>query len=212
VRFFANVAPRWQEEAAVLGLAEAQADEVAELAAEAAAARAAQQAALSAARAATLRYESAVARLRTAGAACVAAIRATAARQDDEVYVAASIPAPARPSRLAAPGRPTRFDAELLQGGGLRVAWDCKNPAGSAGTVYEVWRNDHSAPGVGAGFKFVAVTGEKHWVDETIPAGTAAVEYQVTAVRSTRRGPVARHLVNFGGVGKLVGQAVRAAA
>ena len=42
------------------------------------------------------------------------------------------------------------------------------------------------------------LAGEKRFDDETVPAGTPAVEYQVTAVRSTRRGQPARHLVNFG--------------
>jgi hypothetical protein len=47
-------------------------------------------------------------------------------------------------------------------------------------------------------FVYVGGSGEKKFVDETLPAGTASVTYRVQAVRSTKVGMVATHNVNFG--------------
>lgn len=197
VEFYAVHAPIWQAGASSIGLNPGEADEVADLAAAARDAIAAQHQAQQAARKATLDCELAVARLRSAGSACIGRIRAAAA-SDPAVYSAASLPPPATPGPIAPPGQPVAFDAQFVDNvGALRLTWRCKNPRGSAGTMYEVWRRDETAGGAG-GFRFVAIVGEKRFVDETIPAGTPAVEYQVTAVRSTRRGQPARHVVNFG--------------
>jgi hypothetical protein len=64
--------------------------------------------------------------------------------------------------------------------------------------MYEVQRRlGGSGP-----FTYMGTVGEKRFVDDTLPAGTPSVEYQVTAVRSTRRGWPAHHIVNFGGAAR----------
>jgi hypothetical protein len=107
---------------------------------------------------------------------------------------------PGRPGRLPAPGQPAGFASTLRVDGTLRLTWRCKNPVGAAGTLYEVRRSDRSAA-TGAGgwtaLAFVGLAGTRSFVDDTIPAGTAAVRYQVTAVRSTRRGAPGSHVVSF---------------
>jgi hypothetical protein len=157
-----------------------------------------------------LTYEHALDRLRAAGAACIAKVRvaataAAAAGAGDEgghVYSIALLPMPARPGRVPAPGQPRGFASTLLVDGTLRLTWRCKNPVGAAGTLYEVRRSDRSAAtGAWTAPAFVGLAGTKSFVDDTIPAGTAAVQYQVTAVRSTRRGAPAVHTVSFGVAG-----------
>ena len=51
-----------------------------------------------------------------------------------------------------------------------------------------------------AAFEHLAVVGEKQFLDETIPAGTAEVTYELRAMRSTVKGECARYIVNFGGL------------
>jgi hypothetical protein len=46
--------------------------------------------------------------------------------------------------------------------------------------------------------EFVAAVGAKSFTDTTIPAGAARVVYQITALRSTRRGEPAQFAVRFG--------------
>ena len=97
--------------------------------------------------------------------------------------------------------------------GQVRLAWKCKNPRNSEGTIYEVRRKLHRAgePDFGP-LDFLASTGKKRFTDSTVPAGTATILYEVTAVRSTRRGPVATHLVQLGVTGKLHPMMLREAA
>ena len=47
-------------------------------------------------------------------------------------------------------------------------------------------------------FSFVGGSGEKKYIDSTIPAGTPQVQYQVRGIRSTGAGDWAQHNVNFG--------------
>ena len=206
ILYFESQAPRWQEDPGAIGLTPEETAEVATLTAEARATYDAHLRALQAARSATLRYELAIERLRVAGAGCIARIRAVAmARGDERILAAAALPVPAKPSPLAAPGTPTNFEAQLAGNAGtIRLTWDCKNPAGSSGTVYEIRRNDQpvfSPPD----FRFIAITGEKQFLDDTIPPGTPTVEYQVTAIRSRKRSGAGRHLVSFG-AGRPVGE------
>jgi hypothetical protein len=66
------------------------------------------------------------------------------------------------------------------------------NPA--AGTVYQVGRRIG-----GAGeFTYCGGAGAKKFLDETIPAGSSQVTYQIQAVRSTAVGEWAQFNVNFG--------------
>ena len=82
----------------------------------------------------------------------------------------------------------------LLQDGSLKLKWKCNNPANTQGTTYEVFRK---VAGQG-GFGYVGGSGIKEFVDDTLPAGSEGVTYQLTAVRSTKRGLPAQFNVNFG--------------
>lgn len=99
----------------------------------------------------------------------------------------------ATPEPVPQPGTPTSFKVTLNADGSLDLGWKCKNPPGSRGTIYQVWRK------IGAGeFTYVGGTGARKFVDSTVPAGTAGVTYQLQAVRSTAVGDWAQFNVNFG--------------
>ena len=61
----------------------------------------------------------------------------------------------------------------------------------------EVLRSADDMPG--SAMQYLGATGSKSFVDDTIPAGAKGLRYQVTALRSTRRGAPARFGVRFGG-------------
>jgi len=52
--------------------------------------------------------------------------------------------------------------------------------------------------GVDGPFVQLGLSGKKRFVDDTIPAGTSQIVYQIQAIRSTRVGPAAQFNVNFG--------------
>jgi hypothetical protein len=60
-------------------------------------------------------------------------------------------------------------------------------------TDYEVRRSFD-----GTTFEHVATVGERQFTDTTLPAGSPSVSYEVTAVRSTRRGLPGEFKVRFG--------------
>ena len=62
------------------------------------------------------------------------------------------------------------------------------------GVTYQVWRRFGSE----GEFTFAGATGEKRFVDSTIPAGTPQVQYQVRGIRPTAAGAWAQFNVNFG--------------
>ena len=102
-----------------------------------------------------------------------------------------------RPSPRPAPGTPSDFGIKLSGDGSLTLTWTCKNPKGSTGTMYQVYRRT-TATGE---FTYLGGAGEKKFVDATVPAGTARVTYQIQAVRSTAVGPWAQFNVTFGTAG-----------
>ncbi len=63
-----------------------------------------------------------------------------------------------------------------------------------SGVTYQVWRRFGSE----GEFSFVGASGEKKFVDSTIPVGTAQVQYQVRGIRPTSAGEWAQFNVNFG--------------
>jgi hypothetical protein len=132
--------------------------------------------------------------LQNAGSDIIKQIRAKAAVDGDNVYVLAQIPAPALPSPVPPPGTPTDFIVTLNPDGSLKLRWKCANPAGSMGTMYQVSRR------IGSGGPLVQIggSGVKSFLDATVPAGTPAVTYQITAARSTALGVAAQFVVNFG--------------
>jgi hypothetical protein len=197
----------WAEEPESIGLTP---ESVAALAARVEEARQAeteQRRAASAARSATAKYYSAIRRLHAepgAGASMIQSIRAYAQTTGErEVYFRALLPPPAKARRAGSappPGQPTNFSAQLHQDGSMELKWACDNPDGADGTMYEVQRRT----GLSETFTHVGTVGGKRFLDDTLPPGLTMVEYQVTAVRSTRRGQLARYHVNFGSSGRRV--------
>lgn len=155
----------------------------------------AQQAARQVAKAATEAYHLAVDAMADAASDIIRQVKTKAAISGDAVYALAQIPAPATPSPKPAPGKPFGLVATLDDSGELNLKWKCVNPAGSTGTIYQVWRR---VGGEGAAFVYLGGSGDKSFVDATLPAGSSAVTYQIQAVRSTATGPWAQFNVNFG--------------
>lgn len=202
--FYEAHLPEWTANAAALALSPSQLAAMQELVTKAreayAAARIAQQAAIDA----TLAMRQAVARMHAApgaGQAIIDSIRLRAQTTDNpNIYNLGGIPEPKKPGRRAVPREPgiiTRFDVSLLQTGALVLSWECANPKGTTGTMYEVLRQLGSGASAGP-FEHVATVGERTIVDSRVPSGAGRVTYQVTPVRSTVRGVPARHEVALG--------------
>jgi hypothetical protein len=193
---------KWAEYADEIGATPEMVALLADSTAEARAAFEEQQRAQSAAQAATLKLDNAIKKMQTQAATIVVYVRAKASVTGDRgVYSLASIPVPAKPSPIAAPGTPTGFSAKLEEAtGALNLKWECKNPRGSSYTFYEISRQTDGGP-----FVRLARAGKRRFVDQTIPPGTARLVYQIQAVRSTGAGATARFSVNFGTSGRTIG-------
>ncbi|MGB7157164.1 MAG: hypothetical protein WBD40_03795 [Tepidisphaeraceae bacterium] len=98
------------------------------------------------------------------------------------------------PSPARAPGTCSNFKVELLNDGSIQMTWRANNPTGMTGVTYQVWRRFGSA----GEFAFLGASGEKKFIDSTIPAGMSQVQYQVRGIRPTSAGEWAQHSVNFG--------------
>jgi hypothetical protein len=187
----------WLEHAEAIGITPEMASD---LQAKTEAARVAWQSqydAMRQARAATAALKSAVAEMTEATSLIISHIRAKA-NTGGHVYALAAIPAPKKRSPIAAPGTPFGFTVALDVNGRVTLKWKCKNPRGTSGTMYHVWRRIGRAK-----FEYLGLSGGKQFVDNTIPAGSAEVRYQVQAARSTTVGEVAEFNVSLGVSGAL---------
>lgn len=197
IEFYESHLPPWTTNAVAIGTTAGAVTNLETLTEAARAAYEAQRLAQDAAKDATLAFNDAVKAMARAGADIVRQIRAQGAIQGNSVYVLASIPAPATPGPVGVPGTPYEFAAELMQDGGLDIAWKCKNPAGCTHVLYQVWRR---VGGTGP-FTYVGGNGQKKFLDSTIPSGTSQLTYQIQAVRSTGIGNWAQYNVTFGNLG-----------
>ena len=102
--------------------------------------------------------------------------------------------APARAIRRVTLGKPSDFTVDLEQTGALNLKWKNTNPKGATGVVYQLWRRIGSE----GEFTYIGGVGDKKYTDGDVPAGSAQVQYQIQAVRSTSVGPFALFIVNFG--------------
>lgn len=120
------------------------------------------------------------------------------------VYSAAQIPAPKTPSFGTPPGTPTNVRVELdTVTGNLTLRFDCNNPKGLSGTVYTVQRRAGSS----GPWTQVGITSVRSFVDTTLFAGSAAVQYQITAFRGSVAGePSGPVTVTFGRQGPGAGE------
>jgi hypothetical protein len=205
IAWFRNHVSTWTSVATSIGLTAAEVLDLGNNADAAQDALDAQSTKKAAAESATLDLDQKLLALSTTGSDLLAKIRARG-KTDPSVYVLADVPAPATPSPVGPPGKPTDFSAELSEGGALTIKWTCSNPANSSGTVYEVARRI----GASGPFTILGSTGLKHMADPTIPAGTAQVTYRVIAIRSTSSGPEALFTVYFGvgGAGEMTASVV----
>jgi hypothetical protein len=128
-------------------------------------------------------------------AAAVSRVIAGNATVTDAQRIVLGLSVRKQPSPMPPPGTPNGFRVALLNDGSVELTWTCRNPTGSTGTVYHVYRR----AAAGGAFAFLGATGRKRFADAAIPAGATALTYQVQAVRSTAVGPAARFNVNFGG-------------
>lgn len=154
----------------------------------------AQQAAQLAARDSTILLNIAMGSLMDATASIIKQVRAKADLAGDGVYALASLPVPATPAPVPAPGTPSDFKVILNPEGSLKLKWKCVNPAGAVGTMYQIARRTEP----GGAFTMVGASGTRSFTDVTVPSGVVAVTYQIVAVRSTSAGPAAQFTVNFG--------------
>ena len=128
-----------------------------------------------------------------ATASIIKSVRSKADVAGPSVYSLASLPVPTPPAPTPAPGKPTDLSVFLDETGVLSLKWKCPNPSGTRGTQYAVWRQID-----GGTLEFLASVGEKLFVDDSLPAGSKLVMYQIQASRSTAVGLWATFNVRFG--------------
>jgi len=194
VQFYENRVTPWTNNSIAIGTNVAKVQNLMTLVQQASARLNEQQTALAAAKAATLAFNLAVESMSVEGASIIKQIRAQAETNGDYVYSIALIPAPATPSPTAPPGTPTALKVTLDGNGALLLNWKCKNPRGTSGTLYQIYRK----VGVAGDFKYLGGTGDKKFTDDAVPAGVTQVTYQIQAVRSTAVGLWATFNVFFG--------------
>jgi len=201
INFYEAHVPVWAADPPAIGLTAGQVDEIADrtAAAREAFTRAREQ--IDAARSAVRHYYDAVRRLHRGeggGAEAIASVQLFAeSTGDPKVYSRANIPPPRGPGRIGDPGKPYEFSVQLFQSGAIQLTWKCRNPRGARGTMYEVRRCDD--PQGRGPFRPLGIVGVKQFTDPAPPATRGGVTYEVIAVRSTQRGPLARYLIHLGG-------------
>lgn len=195
---------KWRDNRALLGLTEAAVDELDQQTQAARDARASYLRAKRELRNASKTYRASVGAMRRTASALLATIRATAKRSDEpaSVYVAASVPPPAKRGPSPTPATPRDFEVELLGDGSLKVRFECPHAPGVRAVTYRVERMIDMA----GGLTIIQTAKARSFTDDTIPAGARSVLYKVTAQTSTRDGEPAVHLVPFG-QGSMAGEA-----
>jgi hypothetical protein len=153
----------------------------------------AKQAAEQAARTATSEWLGAINTMSIAGAMIIDQIRFKAKTGGAAIWDLAQLPQPAIPTPVGDPGEPTDFTVKLTATGALDLKWKCENPEGAQGTIYQIYRKTGSGE-----FVYVGGSGDKSFLDDTLPAGSTNVQYKMQAVRSTAVGPWAVFNVAFG--------------
>lgn len=194
IAFFQNRTSLWNTNAIAIGTTAAAVTALGTAATSAASALATQGVAQDAAKAATLNLKLAMNNLTNLGMAIVEQVRTKARSAGDGVYALANLPEPATPSPRSNPGTPFDFKVELLGDGSIDVAFKCENAGG--GTMYQVYRKLAGQPDTS--FTYIGGSGQRKFLDDSIPAGSVSVVYQVQAVRSTAIGNFAQFIVNFG--------------
>ncbi len=200
IEFYKARASAWIERAEQLDLDPQELATLQAHLAEAEQALEAQQLALAQASARTEMLRARLKALRASGAGIIRRIRGRSATLGVQAYVLAMLPVPEKGSPIAAPGTPRSFTARLEQGGMLMLGWKCDNPRNARGTLYHVHRRVLREGDSSWGPReFLGTAGRKKFIDATLPPGVVIATYEVQAIRSTRAGMTATHLVNFAG-------------
>ena len=130
----------------------------------------------------------------TSGASIIDQVRAKAKIDGNDIYALANVAAPAPYTPKGPPGAPNEFKAALGGNGAVELSWKCKNPPGTSGTMYQIYRRTSD---VGP-FTFLGGSGSRKFIDNSLPAGTTVITYMIQAMRSTSVGPWVQFNVNFG--------------
>jgi hypothetical protein len=194
VQWYENHIEPFTTNATAIGITSTEATDLQTKTVAARAAYVAQQTAQQSAKVATEAFQNAVAAMSTAGAGLVKKIRVKAETTNNpDVYTLAEIPAPPTPARKPAPGKPSNFQVALGSTGNLALSWKCET-FGGAGTIYQIWRQIGEA----GTLEYLGGSGTKEFVDQTLPAGSNNVAYQIQAVRSSAVGEFGTFTVKFG--------------
>jgi hypothetical protein len=194
ISFYTSHVPKWAQDPEAIGSTPEEIDDLQDKLDAAKEAAKRQKQAQATARSATLALKIALEALTSAGANAILRVRAKAAGDGKPVYIAAGVRIPKKAAPIARPGTPFAFKYNLHPVGDLKLTWKCKNPRGSQGTIYQVYRQ----LGSDGPFQFLGGTGRKEFIDSTLPAGTPVATYQIQAVRSTVTGDAVTFNVKFG--------------
>ncbi len=116
---------------------------------------------------------------------------------DSNLYNTAELPPPQADTTPPPPSMPTNIRTALLPTGEVELTWKSSAPRPTQGTVYQIERavdGDIDANIYG----FVGISGQRRFIDETLPAGLARATYRITAIRGRTRSQTATHTVHFG--------------
>lgn len=196
IEYFKSHLAVWLEQAEEIGTSPEQVALLQETVQAAVEAMQQRNAAHQAARAATLRLKTAQKKMFTVGRGIIQQVHAKATVQGSDIYTLARISAPSEGAPLEAPGTPERITHSMDVNGAITLKWKCKNPVGSTGTTYHVSRSIDGSP-----VAWIGMTGDKKFIDETVPQGSRQVTYRLQAVRSTGVGKTASYLVPLGSDG-----------
>jgi hypothetical protein len=196
IQFFQGKITPWSASAVAIGTTAGAVTDLQTKTDAAAAAVIAQEEARAASETATATADAAIAAMVSAGADIIKQIRTKAATSADPntVYNLAQIPAPAAPTPVGPLGTPDNFTVGLSPSGAVILKWKCTNPKSATGVTYQIWRRN----GPTEEFTYLGGTGAKEYQDNTVPAGSSQVTYQIQATRSNSVGEWAQCNVNFG--------------
>lgn len=128
---------------------------------------------------------------------------------DPGVWSRASIPAPRTGGERPAPPQPTALSTQLVDNGSVLFAWEV---ASGGGAMYEVQRQIVPVDAAPGPWQTIAFIGQKRFVDEAVPVGVAAVNYQVRVRISTGASPWSlTSTASFGSAGAQGGPLARVA-
>ncbi len=189
IQFCTSHIPVWEEHEAAIGLPDGFAEELDTLTQAARDAAMAARAARQASEAATAVYHQAVRAMRAKAAQGVLLIRTHANVTDDiGVLTMAQIDPEKSPSAVPLPTMPINVACDVESTGAVRVTWDS---TGTHGGYFDIFRRlDTTLNGPIAPFVCIGSSGDRTFVDATIPFGTFQATYQVRACRGKKKGPL----------------------